>query len=81
MPKIIIDPESRSLEERYALIKSPRRNRVRFPEGCVIPVDDEQQARVGAEPARNLHPALVYGPSKSSEGQRIYYLVRWLDEE
>ena len=25
-----------------------------------------------------LHPALVIGPSRSSEGFRIYYLVRWL---
>jgi hypothetical protein len=80
MPKIVIDPESKSLEERYALIRSPRRNRARYPEGCVAPVADEQEAHAGAEPARNLHPALVYGPSKSSEGQRIYYLVRWLDE-
>lgn len=80
MPQIIIDPESKSLEERYALIKSPRRNRVRYPEGCVTPVADAQEAHAGAEPALNLHPALVYGPSKSSEGQRVYYLIRWLDE-
>jgi hypothetical protein len=79
MPHVVVDPESRSLGERFALIKSPRRNRARYPEGCVTPVEDEQSARAGAEPSRNLHPAVVYGPSKSSEGQRIYYLVRWLD--
>jgi hypothetical protein len=78
MPKVIVDPESRSLAERYALVKSPRRNRARYPEGCVTVVADETSARSGAEPARNLHPALVYGPSSSSEGQRVYYLVRWL---
>lgn len=79
MPKIIIDPESRSLEERFALIKSPKRNRARFPAGCVTPVADEFAARAGAEPGRNLYPALVYGPSASSEGQQVYYLVRWLE--
>jgi hypothetical protein len=79
MPQILIDPESKSLAERFALIKTPRKDRSRYPETCVTPVAGEQEARAGAVPARNLHPALVYGPSKSSEGQRIYYLVRWLD--
>ena len=79
MPQVIVDPESKSLGERFALIKAPRRNRSRYPEGCVTLVEDEQAALTSAEPGRNLHPALVYGPSKSSEGQRIYYLVRWLD--
>jgi hypothetical protein len=78
MPHVVIDPESKSLGERFALIKTPRKNRSRYPEGCVTPVADEQSALDGAEPSRNLHPAVVYGPSKSSEGQRIYYLVRWL---
>jgi len=78
MPQILMDPESKSLAERFALVKTPRWNRSRYPEACVTPVADEGEARAGAEPARNLYPALVYGPSKSSEGQRIYYLIRWL---
>jgi len=79
MPQILIDPESKSLAECFALVKTPRRNRSRYPEACVTPVVDEQEARSRAGSASDLHPALVYGPSKSSEGQRIYYLVRWLD--
>ena len=79
MPNVIVDPESRSLGERFALIKTPRRSRARYPEGCVTVVADEASARNGADPAKNLHAAVVYGPSASSEGQRIYYLVRWLD--
>ena len=71
MPQIVIDPDSKSLEER--------RNRSRYPEACVTPVADEREACAKARPARNLHAALVYGPSKSSEGLRIYYLMRWLD--
>jgi len=78
MPHVIVDPESTSLAERFALIKTPRQSRKRYPEACVTPVADESAARDGADPAHNLHPAVVYGPSVSSESQRIYYLVRWL---
>ena len=78
MPRIVVDPDSRSLAERPALVKGTRR-RARFPAGCVTPVADEASARTGADPARNLHAAVVYGPSTSSEGLQIYYLVRWLD--
>jgi hypothetical protein len=79
MPQVIVDPESKSLGERFALVKTKRRNRARYPEACVTPATDEPEARAGADPGRDLHPAIVYGPSRSSEGQRIYYLVRWLD--
>ena len=78
MPHVIVDPESSSLQERFALIKTPRKTRKRYPEGCVDIVDSQQAAQAGADEGRNLHPAIVYGPSVSSESQRIYYLVRWL---
>lgn len=79
MQRIIIDPESRSLDHGFAVVRAPKRNRGRFPEGCVTAAADEQTARAGADPARHLYPAEVYGPSVSSEGQRVFYLVRWLD--
>lgn len=78
MPHVIVDPESTSLAERFALIKTPRKSRKRYPEACVEVVASEADAIAGADPERNLHPALVYGPSVSSESQRIYYLVRWI---
>jgi hypothetical protein len=78
MPKILIDPESKSLDHRFAIIKTKRTDRARYPEGCVTIVADESGALGTANPARHLYPALVYGPSSSSEGQRLYYLVRWL---
>lgn len=78
MPHVIVDPESTSLAERFALIKTPRTNRKRYPEACVQVLENEAQAIEGADPKRNLHPAVVYGPSVSSESQRIYYLVRWI---
>lgn len=78
MARIIVDPESTALQERFVLIKTPRKSRKRYPEGCVTVVATETEARDGADDTRNLHPAVVYGPSVSSESQRIYYLVRWL---
>ena len=33
---------------------------------------------IAAKPAQRLFPAKVLGPSKSSEGQIIYYLVEWI---
>jgi hypothetical protein len=78
MPQIIIDPESKSLAEHFALIKSPSRRRARFPAGCVTVVASEQEALDGRDETRKLMPAVVYGPSSSSEGQQLYYLVRWL---
>lgn len=78
MPRIIVDPESTSLAERFALVRTARR-RARFPAGCVTEVADEAAARAGADAGRQIHAAVVYGPSTSSEGQQVYYLVRWLD--
>lgn len=78
MAHVIVDPESSSLQERFVLIKTPRRSRKRYPEGCVQVMDSEEAARLATDESRNLHPAIVYGPSVSSENQRIYYLVRWL---
>jgi len=78
MPHVVVDPESKSLQERPALIKTPRKTRKRYPEGCVSVVASVEAALEGANEAKNLHPAVVYGPSVSSESQRIYYLVRWL---
>lgn len=78
MSPIIVDPESTALAEHWALIKTPRTHRKRYPEACVTLVPSEDAARAGADHRRNLHAALVYGPSVSSESQRIYYLVRWL---
>jgi hypothetical protein len=79
MLKIVMDPDSRSLGECYAVVRATRRQRARFPEGCVTPVADESAARAGANPAKGLQAAVLYGPSVSSEGQRVWYLVRWLD--
>lgn len=76
--RIPLDPDSDLVASHCALVHSPRRHRDRFPEGSVTLVADEAAALAGADPAANLHPARVVGPSRSSEGTRLYYLERWL---
>jgi len=72
--KLYLDPSQ--IKELPALIRSPNKTRKRYPEGVVETVASEDEALERA--AENLHPAIVIGPSRSSEGFRIYYLVRWL---
>ena len=74
-----IDPESDVSQEHFAVINSPRPTRKRFPAGCVEIFTDAQTAIEHANQNENFHAARVIGPSKSSEGQYIYYLVEWLE--
>jgi hypothetical protein len=73
--KLYLDPAQS--KEVPALIRSPNKTRKRYPEGVVETVASEAEALERAE--ENLHPAIVIGPSRSSEGFRIFYLVRWLN--
>jgi len=76
-----LDPDARVADEHFAIVYAPRRSRDRVPEASVQVVESEQAAREGSDPARHLFPARVIGPARSSEGMRLYYIVRWLDEE
>lgn len=75
------DPETKVSQESFAVVYSPRRNRKRFPAGNVQILASQDEAMDQCDTGNNRHPAVVLGPSKSSEGQFIYYLVAWLDEE
>lgn len=81
MTRIGLDPETKVVNEVFALIYAPGRTRDRFPENCVTVVESEALALAGADPEKNLYPARVIGPSRSSEGFRLYYLVGWLNEK
>jgi hypothetical protein len=72
------DPETSVSQEKLAVIYTPRKTRTRFPAGCVEIVDDAQTALSEAASREKSYAARVLGPSKSSEGQFIYYLVEWL---
>lgn len=69
---------AQTLEEHYAVVYAPRRRRDRYPENCVRLVASAAQAMADADPERQLHPAQVRGPFRSSEGFRLFYLLRWL---
>jgi len=73
------DAGSKVSQQRFAVVYVPRRSRNRFSAGAVTIVDDEQAARSRADPEEKLFAAVVHGPSKSSEGQLLYYLIDWLD--
>lgn len=73
-----IDSDSTLVGRRYALVYTANPRRSRFPENCVRIVESREQALAAADQAGKLHPALVYGPSRSSEGVRLYYLIQWL---
>jgi hypothetical protein len=73
------DPQTGVSQVRFAVIFTPRTSRKRYPAGCVEIFESEAAARTSADPDNKRHAARVVGPSKSSEGQFIYYLVEWLD--
>ena len=75
----MIDSEYPAPRELYALVYSPKRQRKRVPENCVQIVESESAARDAACPDEKRYPAKVVGPSRSSEGLMLYYLVNWLD--
>ena len=73
------DPETSVSSVHCAVIQAPNRSRRRFPAGIVEIMDDPESAVRQAKDQTNRHAARVLGPSKSSEGQYLYYLIEWLD--
>ena len=72
------DPQTSVSNAEYAVVYAPRLKRKRFPASCVTIKPDSYEAIKAADSSKNLHAAQVHGPSKSSEGQMIYYLLNWL---
>ena len=78
--QLIGDGNGSILRTGPVLIFSPAgRNRKRFPENCVTIKESEEAALAAARPAEGYHAAIASGPSRSSEGFHLYYLLRWLD--
>ncbi len=76
----LVDPLSSLVEKKVVVVYTPRRQRNRFPENCVEVKENIAEAIEAADPAAHRYPAIVYGPSRSSEGVRLYYLVEWLED-
>jgi len=73
------DPESSTSSLEYAVVYVPKRSRNRFSANCVAIKSCAADALDNADPENKYFAARVSGPSKSSEGQYIYYLVEWLE--
>ena len=73
------DPDSKSSNIEYAVIYLPKRSRNRFAAGCVEIKSCAADALDDADPSQKRYAARVSGPSKSSEGQFIFYLIEWLE--
>jgi hypothetical protein len=59
--------------------KPTKRTRKRFSANCVEIKANAEEAFAASDIQNNIYPAKVLGPSKSSEGQFIYYLVEWIE--
>lgn len=77
---LFTDIESKVVGTSAVVIYSPGgKKRNRFPEGVVEVYPSEADALAHADPTKSRHAALASGPSRSSEGFKLFYLVRWLD--
>jgi hypothetical protein len=72
------DPQTNVSTEHFAVVYVPQRSRKRFPAGCVEIVESAEAALAQHDESNKRFAAKVLGPSKSSEGQLIYYLMEWL---
>ena len=77
------DPEGGVSEIQFAVVYAPKlnklgRNRNRFSANCVEIKASAEDAHAEANEQNKRYAAKVLGPSKSSEGQYIFYLVEWL---
>ncbi len=73
------DPDSSASNVVFAVVYVPKRSRNRFAASCVDIKSCAADAIEEADAENKRFAARVSGPSKSSEGQFIYYLVEWLE--
>jgi len=75
------DPQTNVSNVQFAIVYAPRRkaNRNRIPHSCVEIKDSKEQAMEQSRPEAKRYAAQVLGPSKSSEGQQIFYVMQWLE--
>lgn len=73
------DPQTHVSDMQYAVVYAPRRVRNRVPAGCVEVKESLDAALAASDPDKNRYAAQVHGPSKSSEGQFLYYILAWYE--
>jgi len=75
-----LDSEVDVITEQFAVAKVGRRQRERVPESMVEIVESWAEAMSKARPERQLYAVKVIGPSRSSEGLCLYYIVEWFNK-
>ena len=73
------DPQGGVSNIEFAVVFTPKRIRKRFSANCVEIKASAKEAISSANNKNKKFAAKLLGPSKSSEGQIIYYLIEWLD--
>ena len=73
-----LDPDATVSQKKWAVVHVPGRSRNRFAASCLRIVANQEEALSQCAPLQRQFAANVMGPSKSSEGHSIYYLIRWL---
>jgi len=73
------DQESSASNLEYAVVYVPKRSRNRFAASCVEIKACAAEALDEADPDKKRYAARVSGPSRSSEGLYLYYLIEWLE--
>lgn len=73
------DLETSVSTTHFAVVFVPGRTRQRVTAGCVTLQADADAAVRQARPEERRYAARVHGPSRSSEGQSLYYVLEWLD--
>jgi len=72
------DPVEGVSKLQYAVIYAPRAKRHRFSANCVQVCSSREEAIERSDGENHIFAGKVLGPSKSSEGQYIFYLIEWL---
>ncbi len=68
-------PKIKVVTEQYAVVRIPRVKRERVPANNVEVVETLEQAIEKSDTANHLYAAKVLGPSRSSEGVTLYYIL------
>ena len=79
--RVPMDPSGVGISQiHYAAVYMPKfkANRNRFPAACITIYETAEAVSEAVQCDPKRFPARVQGPSKSSEGQYLYYLVEWL---
>ena len=68
-------PSISIVKEAFAVVRIPRIKRERVPANNVEVAEDLDIAIEKSDPSNHLYAAKVLGPSRSSEGMTLYYIL------